>query len=99
MLSGYIQILKALGCAFVVLAFMGGAIVALLKRRLGRGMPVIAAGLALLGFAWIFETLSYLLPPAQTFEGGLLHIAAFMGGAALGAPLIALGLLLLPARR
>ncbi len=99
MLSGHIQMLKALGSGFVVLVFVAAAVLALVRRRHGKGMLLVAAGLALLAFAWIFETLTYVLPPADTFEGGLLHIGAFMGGAALGAPLIALGLLLLPGKR
>ncbi len=98
MLSGNIQMLKALGCAFVALCFFGAAALGLLRGKAARGLGWMAAGFALLGVAFVFETLSYVLPPADSFEGGLVHIAGFLGGTGMGAPLVTLGLILFRVR-
>ena len=98
MMHGHIQLLKAIHGFAMVAIFLLAAALALLRRSRVKGMGLVCAGLFLLAFAWVFEALTYVLPPADSFEGGMVHIAGYMGGVALGAPLILLGLLLLSVR-
>ncbi len=98
-MEGHIQLMKAIYSYVVVLLLVVAAVVALLRRRKVEGAGWLAAGLGAMALSWLFEALTYTLPPSSTFLGSMLMIGGFMGPAGAGAAAALLGAWLLAPRK